>query len=76
MANTNSEMQFRDYGNNVASGRGDNPGANGNENGLSRLDTGGSVVTISMGDLEKLYLNPPQRVQGHLRETFGNPTPL
>lgn len=31
---------------------------------------------ISMDDLEKLYLNPPHKVQGNLRSTFGNPTPL
>lgn len=25
---------------------------------------------------EKLYLSPPNKVKGHLGETFGNPTPM
>ncbi|EGX89359.1 transcriptional activator of ethanol catabolism AlcS [Cordyceps militaris CM01] len=33
-------------------------------------------VTITTEMFEKLYLNPASRVQGHLRQTFANPTPL
>lgn len=33
-------------------------------------------VTISAELFEKLYLNPPNKVSGDLRRTFGNPTPL
>ncbi len=43
--------------------------------GLRRYATDGSVM-IPMEALEKLYLNPPSKVQGHLRSTFGNPTPM
>lgn len=43
--------------------------------GLRRYATDGSVM-IPMEALEKLYLSPPTKVQGHLRNTFGNPTPM
>ncbi|EGP86739.1 unnamed protein product [Zymoseptoria tritici ST99CH_1A5] len=42
---------------------------------LSRIQTAQSV-NISMEMFEKLYLNPENRVRGHLRSTFANPTPL
>lgn len=37
-----------------------------------------SAQSISMTpDLfEKLYLSPPNKVEGNLRRTFGNPTPM
>lgn len=43
--------------------------------GLRHYATNGSV-TIPVEILENLYLNPPSKVSGHLRQTFGNPTPL
>lgn len=42
---------------------------------IRRYATAGSVM-IPVEVLEKLYLNPPQKVDGNLRRTFGNPTPL
>lgn len=43
--------------------------------GIRRYATAGSVM-IPMDALEKLYLNPPTKVKGDLRQTFGNPTPM
>lgn len=51
---------------------------NGNVDNLEdirRYATAGSVM-IPMEALEKLYLNPPTKVKGDLRQTFGNPTPM
>lgn len=42
---------------------------------LRQVQTAGSVV-MSPELFEKLYLSPQTRVKGHLRTTFGNPTPL
>lgn len=41
--------------------------------GLSRQPTSSF---IPMEVFEKMYLTPRNRVRGHLRSTFGNPTPL
>lgn len=33
-------------------------------------------MTIPAALFEQLYLAPKTQVKGHLRETFGNPTPI
>lgn len=45
---------------------------------VEALETVRSAASISMSPelFEKLYLSPPNKVKGHLRETFGNPTPM
>jgi hypothetical protein len=37
-----------------------------------------SATSIAMTPelFEKLYLSPQSKVKGHLRDTFGNPTPM
>jgi hypothetical protein len=52
-----------------------NNAANNPFEALGRYVTNGSVM-IPMEALEKLYLNPPSKVSGDLRRTFGNPTPM
>lgn len=52
-----------------------NNAANNHFEGLRRYATDGSVM-MPLEALEKLYLNPPNKVSGHLRQTFGNPTPM
>ncbi|KAL2205720.1 GPR1/FUN34/YaaH-class plasma membrane protein [Sarocladium strictum] len=42
---------------------------------LNRLRSAASV-SIDPELFEKLYLNPPNKVRGDLRKTFGNPTPI
>jgi hypothetical protein len=42
---------------------------------LSRYQTASSVV-IPREVFETMYLSPYNRTQGHLRSTFGNPTPM
>ncbi|KAF7192926.1 Protein alcS [Pseudocercospora fuligena] len=44
--------------------------------GLARLETAQSVVTIPPDIFEKLYLQPQMAVKGDLRKTFANPTPV
>lgn len=46
-----------------------------NDEFLSRVRTAQSV-NIPVEMFEKLYLSPANRVSGHLRSTFANPTPL
>lgn len=41
---------------------------------LTRYNTADSFVPMEV--FEKMYLAPKERVTGHLRSTFGNPTPL
>jgi hypothetical protein len=42
---------------------------------LQRYDTSGSIM-MPKEIFEKLYMNPENKVSGHLRKTLGNPTPL
>jgi hypothetical protein len=42
---------------------------------LDRIRTA-ETINMSPELFEKLYLNPPNRVKGDLRLTFGNPTPV
>lgn len=42
---------------------------------LKQLRTAGSLV-MSPDLFEKLYLSPPNKTTGALRNTFGNPTPM
>ncbi len=42
---------------------------------LDRTPTAGAI-SISPELFEQLYLAPKNRVEGQLRQTFGNPTPL
>jgi hypothetical protein len=42
---------------------------------LHRTRTAGTI-SLSPEVFEKLYLNPQNKVVGHLRGKFGNPTPL
>lgn len=42
---------------------------------LHQVRTAGSVI-MSPELFEKLYLAPKTDVKGHLRSTFGNPTPV
>lgn len=71
----NGPIQY-DYGNPTVNGDHISSVESNSMDILKRQNTGGSSVMISMDDLEKLYLNPPHKVQGNLRSTFGNPTPL
>lgn len=64
-----------DYGHPTINGPSTDPGER-NGDGLRRYVTEGSSVMISMDDLEKLYLSPPHKVKGNLRQAFANPTPL
>ena len=45
------------------------------EDTLRKIRTADSVA-IPLDVFEKLYLNPQQPASGHLRKTFGNPTPV
>lgn len=42
---------------------------------LQRIATTGGI-SISPELFEQLYLAPKNRVEGQLRQTFGNPTPV
>jgi hypothetical protein len=42
---------------------------------LRQIQSAGSI-NIPKEIFEKLYLSPQNNVQGDLRKTFGNPTPL
>jgi hypothetical protein len=42
---------------------------------LSRYETASSVV-IPKEVFEAMYISPYTRTKGHLRSTFGNPTPM
>lgn len=44
-------------------------------NNLNKFKSEGAV-SISAELFEKLYLSPKNAVEGELRKTFGNPTPL
>jgi len=46
-----------------------------NDQALRRIRTAGSI-SISPEQFEKLFLSPQNKVQGQLRSTFANPTPL
>ncbi|KAJ6023524.1 uncharacterized protein N7446_013889 [Penicillium canescens] len=46
-----------------------------NNDFLQRMRTAGSVQ-LPAELFEQLYLAPQNRVKGHLRQTFGNPTPI
>jgi hypothetical protein len=45
---------------------------------LDALNRFRSAASIAMTPelFEKLYLAPQSKVKGHLRDTFGNPTPM
>lgn len=45
------------------------------EDALKRVRTAGTI-SMSPELFEKLYLSPQTNVQGDLRKTVGNPTPL
>lgn len=45
------------------------------EDTLRKIRTADSIA-IPVDVFEKLYLNPQQPAAGHLRKTFGNPTPV
>lgn len=45
------------------------------EETIRKIRTADSVA-IPRDVFEKLYLNPQQPAAGHLRKTFGNPTPV
>lgn len=59
---------------------------NGNGNGVYDPETNRmealkhfrSAASVQMSPelFEKLYLSPPNKVHGDLRQTFGNPTPM
>lgn len=42
---------------------------------LGKYETNASIM-IPKDVFEKMYLTPKLPVKGHLRDTFGNPTPL
>jgi len=43
--------------------------------GMNKVQTTGGI-SLSPELFEQLYLAPKQNVHGHLRERFGNPTPI
>lgn len=43
--------------------------------GVARQATG-EGITITPAIFEQLYLAPQNRVEGNLRQTYGNPTPI
>jgi hypothetical protein len=47
----------------------------GKTEGLRELHSAQSI-TMTPELFEKLYLSPPNKVEGNLRRTFGNPTPM
>ncbi|CAG9985068.1 unnamed protein product [Clonostachys byssicola] len=59
----------------VTNGVSPNDLESGKTEGLRELRSAQSI-TMTPELFEKLYLSPPNKVEGNLRRTFGNPTPM
>lgn len=62
----------------MAEEKGNRIGADSDSERAEALNRFRSAASISMTPelFEKLYLAPQSKVKGHLRDTFGNPTPM